>query len=156
MTSRKTPAAARPTAVPKPQLTDTERQQMTVAAEGAVAMHRGLEAMRQINYRAVQATLSRFTAAAEQLKTPREPLALVSVSTELMRLQIEGATSYWRDPRQRCTRDADAVVGMLEPPGGERRHPAGRASAMDSIPALPLVLQGLNTGSDRTGEARSR
>lgn len=155
MTSRKTPAAARPTAVPKPQLTDTERQQMTVAAEGAVAMHRGLEAMRQINDRAVRATLSRFTAAAEQLKTPREPLALVSVSTELMRLQIEGATSYWRDLGSAALEMQAQLLGCSSHLV-ESDVILQAASAMDSIPALPLVLQGLNTGSDRTGEARSR
>ena len=155
MTSRKIPAAARPTAVTKPQLTDNERQQLTVAAESAVAMHRGFEAMRQINDRAAQATLSRFTAAAEQLKTPRDPLALVSVSTELIRLQLEGATSYWRDLSSAAFEMQAQLLGCSSHLM-ENDVILQAASAMDSLPAFPLVLQRLNTGSDRTAEARPR
>ena len=155
MTARKTSPQARPTPVAKAALTDTERQQMTVAAESAVAMHRGFEAMRQINDRAVQATLSRFTAAAEQLKTPREPLALVSVSTELMRLQIEGATSYWRDLSSAALEMQAQLLGCSSHLV-ENDAILQAAAAMEALPAFPLFLQGLNTGTDTTAETRPR
>ena len=155
MTARKTTPAARPTAVTQPALTEAERQQMTVAAESAVAMRRGFEAMRQINDRALQATLSRFTAAAETLKTPREPLQLLTVSTELMRLQIEGATSYWQDLSGAALEMQAQLLGCSSHLV-ESDAMLQAASAMEALPAFPLFLHGLNAGSDKTAEPRPR
>ena len=155
MTARTIPSAARPKAVNRPAITEPDRQQLAMAAESAVALRRGFEAMRQINDRAIQAALSRFTAAAEKLKTPREPLELLSVSTELMRLQIEGATSYWQDLSGAALEMQAQLLGCSSHLM-ESDVILQAASAMDSLPAFPLVLQGLNTGTDSTAEPRPR
>lgn len=132
--SRPTAVAAVDTASPN----SIDRQQIAVASEGADAMRRGFEAMRQINERAVQSALARFTEAAEKLnKTPSQPLELLAVPGELMRLQLMQATNYWQELSSAALEmqaellgcsshlvDSDAVLQT--------------ASAMDALPAFAL------------------
>lgn len=138
MTARKkTRPASTPVAAARPAPTENGRQQIAVATEGADAMVRGFEAMRKINDRAVQSALVRFTAAAEKYKTPCEPLELLAIPTELLRSQIEGATSYWQElsgaalemqaELLNCSShlvDSDAMLQT--------------ASVMDAFPAFPF------------------
>ena len=155
MTARKTPPAARPQAVTTPALNETERQQMAVATESAVAMRRGFEAMRKINDRALQAALSRFTAAAEKLRAPSEPMELFSVSAELMRLQIEGTASYWQDLSAAALEMQAQLLGCSSHLV-ESDALLQAASAMEALPAFPLFLHRLNTGPGTTAEAPQR
>ena len=155
MTARNTRPAARHAAAAKPTLTETERQQMAVTAESADAMRRGFEAMRQINDRALQAALSRLTEAAEKFTTPHEPMELLTVSTELMRLQLEGAASYWQELGGAALEMQAQLLGCSSHLV-ESDALLQAASVMDALPAFPLFLQGLNTGTDSTAEARPR
>jgi hypothetical protein len=171
MTARKTRPTTRPAAAAsvarQPAPTENERQQMAVATEGAEAVRRGFEAIRQINDRAVQSALVRFTAAAEKYRTPREPLELLAIPAELMRSQIEGAATYWQEL-------SSAALEMQAELLGCSSHLVDSdamlqtASAMDALPAFPFysfermfgagngsmdrpgrtVLHGLDTGAD--------
>jgi hypothetical protein len=137
MTARKIRTSARPAAAGTPAPSDTGRQQIAVATEGADAMRRGFEAMRQINDRAVQSALLRFATAAEKYKAPHQPLELLAIPTELVRSQFEEAASYWQElsgaalemqaELLNCSThlvDSDAMLQT--------------ASAMDAFPAFPF------------------
>lgn len=99
MTARKTPRKAKPAAAPLAAWSapaDSGRQQLAVASESADAMVRGFEAMRKIHDAAMQGALARYTAAAQKLATPRQPMELVAIPTDLLRSEIEGVASYWQ------------------------------------------------------------
>jgi hypothetical protein len=99
MTARKTPRKVKPAAAPLAAWSapnDGGRKQLAVASESADAMVRGFEAMRKIHDGAVQSALARYTAAAQKLASPRQPMELVAIPGDLMRLEIEGVTSYWQ------------------------------------------------------------
>lgn len=68
-----------------------------LSRESADVVLRGLDAIRKINDRAVQAALARYAAAARKLKAPRQPMDLLAVPTDLMRSEIQGATLYWQE-----------------------------------------------------------
>jgi hypothetical protein len=137
MTARKTrqpaPSATAPIAIQP----DTVRQQMAVASESVDAMRRGFDAMREINDRAVQAALARFTAAAGKYASPGEPMALLYVPGELVRSQMEDTAAYWQEL-------GGAALEMQAELLGCSSHLVDSeailetASAVKALPAFPL------------------
>ncbi|MFC5499674.1 phasin family protein [Caenimonas terrae] len=134
MTARK-PRRAPVPAEPDP--IEAVHLQEAVASESAEAMRRGLENMRRINDRAVQAALQRFTKAAEGYKAPRAPLDLLTIPTELLRSQMEATANYWQEL-------SGAALEMQAEVLGCSSHLVNSdavlqaASAMDALPAFGL------------------
>lgn len=76
---------------------DQGRQQLAVAAESACAMFRGFEAIRKIQERAAHQALQTHSAAADKLKGPCAPEDLMSIQSNLLRADLEGAARYWQE-----------------------------------------------------------
>jgi hypothetical protein len=146
MSTKKTHApAARPAPAPSAAWSapaGAGRQQLAVATESADILRRGFEAVRKINELAVQGAVARYSKAAENFKAPRQPLDLLTIQSEFMRSQFEGATTYWQELSAAAMEmqaelldcsshlvDSDAVLQA--------------ASAMDALPAIA----GLNSFS---------
>ena len=137
MTSRKTRKPAPPAALPTAVQPDTVRQQVAVAGESMDALRRGFDAMRKINDRTLQATLARFTAAAGQYASPGEPLALLAIPTELVRSQIEDATSYWQEMGGAALEMQAELLGCSSHLM-DSEAVLETASAVKALPAFPL------------------
>lgn len=87
-----------PAVAPMPWLwaADFSRQQSAVAAEGAAAVVRGLEAMRRIQEETARQVMQRPLVAMEKLRTASQPVELFAVQAELLRTDMETATRYWQ------------------------------------------------------------
>ena len=151
MATRTTRRTAPPTTPAKAQPGNAERQQAAVAAESAEAMRRGIEAMRQINDRAVQGALARLAAAAQKYKEPQPPLQLLAMQGELLRLQLDGAASYWQELSAAALEMQAELLGcsthLLETDAVLQT-----ASAIDALPALRCFLHGVDTAADRRAQ----
>ncbi len=99
MKDTKTQAAAAPFNMMAPWAFagDQGRQQMAVATESACAMFRGFEAMRKVQERAAHQALQSHSAAAAKLKGPCAPADLMSIQSNLLRANMQGATQYWQE-----------------------------------------------------------
>lgn len=158
MTTRKIRPAARPAAAtaatPLSTQADAGRQQMAVASESTDAVLRGFEAICKINDRALQGALARFTTAAGKYETPREPLELLAIPGELVRMQFEGAASYWQEL-------SGAALEMQAELLGCSSHLVDSdallqtASAMDALPGFPFYGFDRLFGNGGTGAGRA-
>jgi hypothetical protein len=84
-------------AVPWALFADLGRQQLVTGMQGACALFRGFEAMRQVQQQAAHASARQYGAAVQKLQGPCTPQQLLEIQTELVRLDMEAATRYWQD-----------------------------------------------------------
>lgn len=88
------PAEAAPT--PWAWAADLSRQQSAVAAEGAAAVFRGLEAMRKIQEQTAQQLAQHHSAVVDRLRAAAQPVEVFAVQAELLRGDVESATRCWQ------------------------------------------------------------
>jgi len=76
---------------------DLPRQQLAAGAQGACAVLRGFEAIREIQMKAAHQALTKHEAFAGKLLTPREPADLMALQAEMVRQDLRDATVYWQE-----------------------------------------------------------
>jgi hypothetical protein len=77
-------------------LADLSRQQMSFATEGACALFRSSEAIRQVQQQAAHHASEQYAAAAQKLRGATQPAELLAVQAELLRFDLEEANRYWQ------------------------------------------------------------
>ena len=88
--------AAAVTSSPLNMLADLGRQQLALAAEGACALFRGSEAMREIQHQAAHQACAHHEEAVQKLRGTCEPADLLAIQTDLLRFNLQGAAEYWQ------------------------------------------------------------
>lgn len=101
MARNKTAPAAQPVAratpaIPAQWFADLSRQQAAVAAETFAVLHRGFDAMRQIQQDAAQAATGRHAGALQALRQPCQPERLLALQSDLLRQDFEAAARVWQ------------------------------------------------------------
>jgi hypothetical protein len=77
-------------------LPDLGRQQLAVFTEIASTLFRSSEAMRKIQQQAAHHASLRHEAATKKLRASCTPTDLLSIQSELLRLDTAGASQYWQ------------------------------------------------------------
>ena len=92
-TNPSSPAAQ---AAPWAFIADLGRQQLVAGMQGACALFRGFEAIRQVQQQAAHASARQYSTALQKLQNPCTPEQMLEIQTELLRFDVEGATQYWQ------------------------------------------------------------
>jgi Phasin protein len=98
-TTQTTPAAAASGTDLNPwnMLADLARQQLAVTTENTGAIFRGSEAMRKIQQDAAHQASVHHAEAAQKLRAcTGQPVDLLAIQSELMRIDMQGAGQYWQ------------------------------------------------------------
>lgn len=77
-------------------LTEFGRQQLAVAAQGASAMYRAREVIRAVQQKAAHEASVRHAETARKLCAPCAPGDFLSLQSELIRGNLQGAGQYWQ------------------------------------------------------------
>ncbi|MDB5869689.1 MAG: hypothetical protein JWP96_2021 [Polaromonas sp.] len=77
-------------------MSDFGRQQLALVTETASTMYRGNESLRKIQQDASHQASVCCAEAAEKLSGPCQPAEILSIQTELMRNNMQGASQYWQ------------------------------------------------------------
>lgn len=77
-------------------LADLSRQQMSFITEGACALFRSSEAIRQVQQQAAHHASEQYAAATQKLRGATQPAEMLAVQSELMRFDLEEANRYWQ------------------------------------------------------------
>lgn len=102
-----------------PPWSDLPRQQLAATAQACCAVFRGFEAIRRVQQKTAHQALAHHQAIAGKLKEPCQPLDLLALQAEMVRFDLQGATTYWQQV-------ASAVLEM------QRELVGGAASAAQS------------------------
>jgi hypothetical protein len=139
-------------------LTDLGRRQFSLATESMGALLRGSEAMRKIQQQT----------AAQKLHEPCEPADLLAIQSDLLRLNLQGATQYWQQLTANALKTQVEMMGcasrLLDAESGNGIKPvletwqAAMASPATQVPAAfkPVLetWQSVLTGSPNGSATR--
>lgn len=96
MTATTSSPTAAAQAVPWAFVADLGRQQLVAGMQGACALFRGFEAMRQVQQQAAHASARQYGAALQKLQDPCTPEQMLEIQVDLVRFDVEAATRYWQ------------------------------------------------------------
>jgi hypothetical protein len=82
--------------VPTKIFSDVARQQLALSNDAACALFRGSEAVRKLQQQAAHMALARHETAATRLREVHAPGDVMSIQSDLVRFDMEGAMQYWQ------------------------------------------------------------
>jgi hypothetical protein len=149
-------------------LTDLGRRQFSLATESMGALLRGSEAMRKIQQQTAHQASLHQEAAAQKLHEPCEPADLLAIQSDLLRLNLQGATQYWQQLTANALKTQVEMMGcasrLLDAESGNGIKPvletwqAAMASPATQVPAAfkPVLetWQSVLTGSPNGSATR--
>lgn len=128
---------------------DFPRQQMAVAAEGACAFLRGVEAMQKIQEDAAHRSLTHYQRAADQLSRRCGPAELLAIQAELARCDWQDAARFWEQigaaALEMHTEMLACCAHLVD-----SEEVLAAAGTLEAIPALPRDFDSYFHGNARS------
>ncbi len=128
---------------------DLARQQLALFNEAACAVLKGSETVRKIQQQAAHRASSQHESAAARLRAVHEPSEVMTIQSDLLRFDLEGAMQYWQ---QLTAALVQAQVDLISSSGHALMTslPEGAKSAAQNWQSMFANLPSMGIPTSRT------